>query len=76
MSLCLQRQLVWTSDTASYSVVVNIVGDIPKIKFSIKSQAVTGLPGDQKTVVAMQIANKRCVKKRHEDCYNLLSILA
>ena len=50
------------SDTASTWVIVNIVGDIPKIKFSIKSQAVTGLPGYQRTVLSIQIANKRCIK--------------
>ena len=50
------------SDTATYTVVVNIVGDIPKIKFATKSQAVTTLQGNQKTVLAQQIANKRCVK--------------
>ena len=50
------------TDVISKSVIVNIMGDIPKIKFSSKSQAVTTLPSDQKSVLALQIANKRCTR--------------
>ena len=48
------------SDTVSQTVIVNIVGDIPKIKFGSKSQEVSELPGDQKSILSLQIANKRC----------------
>ena len=50
------------SDIVSKTVIVNILGDIPKIKFASKSQAITSLPGDSKSVLAIQIANKRCQK--------------
>ena len=50
------------TEIASQTVVVNIVADIPKIKFSSKSQAVTELPGNSKSVLALQIANKRCTR--------------
>ena len=50
------------SDIVSKTVIVNIVGDIPKIKFASKSQAITTLPGDSKSVLALQNANKRCQK--------------
>ena len=50
------------TDVISKSVIVNILGDIPKIKFSSKSQAVTTLPSTQKSVLALQIANKRCTR--------------
>ena len=50
------------SDVVSQTVIVNILGDIPKVKFSSKSQAVSDLQGDAKSVLAMQIANKRCAR--------------
>ena len=50
------------SDIVSQTVIINILGDIPKVKFSSKSQAVSDLQGDAKSVLAMQIANKRCAR--------------
>ena len=50
------------SDVVSQTVIVNILGDIPKVKFSSKSQAVSDLQGDTASVLAMQIANKRCAR--------------
>ena len=49
-----------SSDVVSQTVIVNILGDIPKVKFSSKSQSVSELPGDQKSILPIQIANKRC----------------
>ena len=50
------------SAPAAISVTVYIVDDIPKIKFTSKSQYVQQYPGDQKNTLTIQIANVACVK--------------